>query len=116
MSPVRDIQTEHGRVLPATTSMMRPAAADELAAWGGARLFRHKRVLDVGTGDGRLALGVARWADSVVGVDPDPSAIRSARRNARSHDARNVRFRVAPAQKLPVADESVDVAILSWAL
>lgn len=95
---------------------MRPAPAVELAAYGGAPLFRGKRVLDIGTGDGRLALGAAGWAREVVGVDPDPTAVREARRNARRMKARNAKFVVGPAQELPFPDGSFDVVILSWAL
>jgi ubiquinone/menaquinone biosynthesis C-methylase UbiE len=105
-----------GRYLPTTTAGMRPRPERELDAYGGARLFRGKRVLDIGTGDGRLALGTAAWARDVVGLDPDPTAIRGARANARRMKARNVRFVVGPAQSLPFGDGAFDVVILSWAL
>jgi ubiquinone/menaquinone biosynthesis C-methylase UbiE len=95
---------------------MRPLPARELAAYGGAPLFRGKRVLDIGTGDGRLALGTAASAREVVGLDPDPEAIRGARSNARRAGARNARFVVGPAQELPFPDGSFDVVILSWTL
>ncbi len=105
-----------GRYLPTAADGMRPRAEREVAEYGGAPLFRGKRVLDVGTGDGRLALGAARWARTVTGIDPDPSAIREARANARGRGVRNARFVVGPAQKLPFPDGSFDVVILSWAL
>lgn len=112
----RDSMGEHGRSLPPTASKLRPPALDELRAYGGARLFRGKRVMDIGSGDGRLTFGAARWADEVLGLDQDPSAVRAARRKARALGIRNVRFRVAPAQELPVPDASFDVVILSWTL
>ncbi len=105
-----------GRAIPTATASLRPRPERELAAYGGARLFRGKRVLDIGTGDGRLALGAARWAREVVGMDPDPSAIRDAKARARGMGARNARFVVSPAQELPFPDGSFDVVILSWAL
>ena len=111
-----DLQTTHGRVVPTASAKLRPLAADELRSYGGAPLFRGKRVLDLGTGDGRLGLGAARWAASVVGLDADPAAIRAARRNARALGVHNVCFRVAPAQDLPLADGSFEVVILSWTL
>ena len=95
---------------------MRPEAATELRAYGGARLFAGKRVLDIGTGDGRLALGAVGWAREVVGLDPDPAAIRDARANARRMGARNASFRTGSAQELPFPDGSFDVVILSWTL
>lgn len=110
------VRTSLGRYLPAASAGVRPAPATELAAYGGARLFRGRRVLDIGTGDGRLALGAARWAREVVGLDPDPSAIKTAKAGARRMGARNARFVVGPAQELPFRDGEFDVVILSWTL
>ena len=68
-----------GRLLPAISSLLRPPPAGELREYGGVALVRRKRVIDIGCGDGRMALGCAPYASEVVGVDPDPSAIRLAR-------------------------------------
>src|SRR5215210_1115678 len=73
-----------GRLLPAISSLLRPPPQDELREYGGVGLIRGKRVIDVGCGDGRMALGCAPYAAEVVGVDPDPSAIELARKKARS--------------------------------
>ena len=105
-----------GRLLPAVCSQLRPPAGDELQEYGGLGLIRRKRVIDVGCGDGRMALGCAPYASEVVGVDPDPEAIRLARRKARQLGVKNVRFKVGVAQELPFADEHFDVVILSWTL
>ena len=102
--------------MPALSSALRPRPVDELREWGGQRLVRGKRVLDLGCGDGRFALGVAPVARSVVGVDPDPEAISAAKKNARTANARNVRFVVGAAQKLQFPGEVFDVVILSWTL
>jgi putative methylase len=61
-----------------------PEAAAELLYMAG---FEHDdlrgRVIDLGTGTGRLAVGAALMgADQVVGVDVDPGALELARRNA----------------------------------
>ena len=105
-----------GRILPALSSVLRPPPEDELREYGGAGLVRRKRVIDVGCGDGRMALGCAPYASEVIGVDPDPEAIRLARKKAREIGAANVRFKVGVAQDLPFPDEHFDVVILSWTL
>ena len=105
-----------GRHVPATSSALRPRPHDELREWGGSRLVRGKRVLDLGCGDGRLALGVASLAKRVDGIDPDPAAIEAAKRNARKAGVRNVRFATGAAQHLPYPDATFDLVILSWTL
>jgi ubiquinone/menaquinone biosynthesis C-methylase UbiE len=105
-----------GRHIPALSSALRPHPLDELREWGGPPLVRHKRVLDLGCGDGRLALGVAPYARKVDGIDPDPDAIAAAKGNARKAGVRNVRFAAGAAQRLPYPDATFDVVILSWTL
>ena len=105
-----------GRILPAVSSLLRPPAEDEIREYGGVGLIRRKRVVDVGSGDGRMALGCAPYALEVVGVDPDPEAIRLARAKARELGHENVQFKVGVAQELPFADELFDVVLLSWTL
>lgn len=107
---------EVGKHIPAMSSALRPGPHDELSAWGGPTLVRGKRVLDLGCGDGRLALGVAPLATSVEGIDPDAEAIAAAKGNARKAGIRNVRFRAGAAQHLPYPDAAFDVVILSWTL
>jgi SAM-dependent methyltransferase len=59
-----------------------------------------RRVLDVGSGTGRLAAGLAeRHAARVWGIDAEPEMVRVAK--ARGSRAR---FRVAPAESLPFKD------------
>lgn len=87
------------------------------AVAGGAR-----RVLDIGTGTGTLArAAVRRWPDvEVVGIDVSSGMARAADAEAdRLLDrAARRRFstRVAPADSLPFADASFDVAISSFVL
>jgi ubiquinone/menaquinone biosynthesis C-methylase UbiE len=79
-------------------------------------MVRGKRVLDLGCGDGRFALGVASLAMSVEGIDPDPEAIAAAKRSARQAGVQNVRFSTGMAQHLAYPDASFDMVILSWTL
>lgn len=111
-----DLLGDVGKRLPAMSSALRPAPLVELREWGGEELVRGKRVLDLGCGDGRFALGVAPFAARVEGLDPDPDAITAAKRNARRSGSRNVRFAVGAAQHLPYRGADFDVVILSWTL
>jgi SAM-dependent methyltransferase len=70
-------------------------------------------LLDLGCGTG---FHLARWAEtarSVVGVEPHPDLVRIARRRT----ARLTEVQVLPgtAQRIPLADASVDVAQARWA-
>jgi ubiquinone/menaquinone biosynthesis C-methylase UbiE len=57
-------------------------------------------VLDVGTGRGRIALGLAPLARHVVGIDRDAEAIAEATRRAEAAGLTNVEFVVADAEKI----------------
>jgi ubiquinone/menaquinone biosynthesis C-methylase UbiE len=105
-----------GKRVLAMSSVRRPRPDDELREWGGPPLVRGKRVLDLGCGDGRLAIGVAPFAKSVDGIDPDAEAIAAAKQNARKAGLRNVRFAAGAGQRLPYPDAAFDVVILSWTL
>jgi ubiquinone/menaquinone biosynthesis C-methylase UbiE len=105
-----------GKHVPAVSAVLRPDALHELVQWGGERLVRGKRVLDLGCGDGRFALGFARFASSVDGLDPDDEAIAAAKKSARRSGLGNVRFAVGAAQQLTYPDGAFDVVLLSWTL
>ncbi len=78
--------------------------------------IRGKDVLDIGTGEGRLAWILAVTARSVVGIDPDATAVNAARREARRRKLKNVRFVSRPAQDLRIGRERFDTALFSWSL
>ena len=105
-----------GKHVPTISSALRPDPLHELGEWGGERLVRRKRLLDLGCGDGRFALGVAGLASSVEGLDPDEEAIAAAKKTVRRSGVKNVRFAVGAAQQLPYADAAFDVVLLSWTL
>ncbi len=108
--PVGDV----GRV--GCASLVRPAEGVELQQLRVGRFLAGKDVLDIGTGNGRLAWFIARTARTVVGLDPDPQGIREARREARRRRLDNVRFKVSTGQDLAVGPEQFDTAIFSWSL
>lgn len=80
-----------------------------------ANLPKALRVLDVGTGAGRLALLVAEdGASEVVGVDVSPAMLEMAeyfRLSTPSPAAHRVSFRLAAAHRMPFRNESFDAII-----
>ena len=63
--------------------------------------FRGKVVLDVGTGEGRLAFAAAHAGARVVGVDLDRTKLMHARAYAGVRDIRNVEFVLGDVDKTP---------------
>jgi ubiquinone/menaquinone biosynthesis C-methylase UbiE len=103
-----------GRIFPGGLTFLRPPAEIELDAYGVD--LRGKRVADVGAGEGRLALGAAPYAASVLAIDPDRAALARGRAEAKRLGFRNVRFREGAAQRLRIHDGSFDLVIFSWTL
>lgn len=68
------------------------------------------RVLDVGCGDGELAVALSELGGEVVGVDLSPAMIEAAERRAQKSGLK-VAFKVASAQKLPFRDAQFDVVV-----
>lgn len=68
------------------------------------------RILDVGCGDGVLALELAGRGAQVTGVDASPRMIAIARKRAR-RDGRDVDFKIAKAEALPFASGTFDVVV-----
>jgi SAM-dependent methyltransferase len=83
------------------------------AAMRGIRDWRDAVVLDVGCGSGFHLPRFAADASHVVGVEPHPPLVELARR--RTSAMTNVTVRTGTAQRLPVADASVNVAHARWA-
>lgn len=71
-------------------------------------------VLDLGSGAGFDAfLAAARVGEKgrVIGVDMTPQMVEKARENAQKGGYAHVEFRLGEIERLPVADESVDVVL-----
>lgn len=67
-------------------------------------------ILDIGCGDGELAVELWRRGAKVTGIDVSARMIEAARERARRHGA-NITFMVAPAQDLPFAPSAFDVVV-----
>ncbi|BCY11857.1 class I SAM-dependent methyltransferase [Actinoplanes sp. L3-i22] len=76
-----------------------------------------ERVLEIGCGPGDLLLQLGRRVPRVelVGIDPDPAALRRARRKSRRRRV-EVRFERAYADELPFPDASFDRVLSSYML
>ncbi len=74
---------------------------------------RGRRVLDVGCGDGELAVELAKRGAHVAGIDAAPSMIDAAQQRAASAEA-DVDFRIAPAQEIPFPREQFDIVVLHF--
>jgi ubiquinone/menaquinone biosynthesis C-methylase UbiE len=71
-----------------------------------------RRVLDVGTGTGRAAIGLAIDGASVIGLDASGEMLHVARtRAAEAGAASRVAFAVADGHRLPLPDASVDAVV-----
>jgi arsenite methyltransferase len=71
-------------------------------------------VLDIGCGGGLDAFLAARAVGKtgkVFGVDPTPEMIQKAADNARRGDYPNLQFKQGSVERLPIADDSIDVVI-----
>jgi ArsR family transcriptional regulator len=87
---------------------------DALAERG--RITASSRVADVGTGTGFVAAGLAGRVATVTGVDNSPAMLAVAADNLAALGADNVRLAEGELDDLPLADDTVDVAVANMVL
>jgi ubiquinone/menaquinone biosynthesis C-methylase UbiE len=92
------------------------AEGAHLAAILRAADLRGRRVLEVGSGEGRLTWGFAPFAASVVAFDPDAELVASARAACPPELREKLRFEVASAEEIEIDPHSVDLVFFSWSL
>lgn len=77
--------------------------------------IRSGKVLDIGTGSGRLAIELAKVKDchfDIVALDISENMIKKARENARHYGVENkIKFLVSTAAALPFPDNTFDLVI-----
>jgi ubiquinone/menaquinone biosynthesis C-methylase UbiE len=78
--------------------------------------LNHKRVLEIGCGEGRLTWQYAKEPRSIAAVDLDRDSLRVARVDRPSDLENKIHFACADSEYLPFAKEKFDIAILAWSL
>jgi len=97
------------------TSTLDPEGA-HIAALRRLGDFSNRRVLEMGCGDGRLTVGIAQEAASVLAFDPDAEAVERARRFLPAELADRVAYRVASGEEIELDRMSFDLVLFSWSL
>jgi 2-polyprenyl-3-methyl-5-hydroxy-6-metoxy-1,4-benzoquinol methylase len=100
---------------PSVASVKDPDGA-EIRALGRLFDFSGKRVLEVGSGDGRLTWRYAGATQSVLGIEPDAEAVAVAQADIPPDLTDRVSFRVLDATELDEPPGRFDAAFLSWSL
>ena len=78
--------------------------------------LRGARVLEIGSSNGRSARRVARYVRSLVGIDPDATAITRAQKLTPARYRRKLRFEVGNAENLRFPNGRFDVVLFSLSL
>jgi ubiquinone/menaquinone biosynthesis C-methylase UbiE len=97
------------------TQVLDPEGA-HLAALHRLGDFEGDRVLELGCGDGRLTLGIAEKAASVLAFDPDAEAVARAQQSLPAELAERVTYRVASGKEIELEPVSFDLVVFSWSL
>lgn len=87
-----------------------------LKALEHAPLDKTQVAVDVGTGTGFVAAGLAPFAQRVIGVDFSEAMLDVARENLAKLGLTNVEFRQGDIEHLPLEDESADAVFANMAL
>jgi SAM-dependent methyltransferase len=101
-------EAERGQIVPGRS----------WAAWARAlgHLLPALDVADLGCGEGYLTIEASRFARRVIAIDRSDAVLERARQSAKRRRVKNVEWKRGELEKLPLPDDSVDVALLSQAL
>lgn len=73
-------------------------------------------IVDLGAGEGTLSQLLAKRARRVIAVDNSPKMVEFGSKLAKKHGVKNLEYRLGDIEDPPIANNSVDLAILSQAL
>lgn len=98
-------------------SLTEPGGGWQALACGLAAGFSGMTVADLGAGEGKLTMLIARFAEKVVAVDQSPRMLRLVEETAEKKGlGERVQVAEGDLEALPLASESIDVCLLSQAL
>lgn len=80
------------------------------------KAMNYRHVADLGAGEGTLSQLLAQRAEKVIAIDLSPKMVDYAQKLAISNGLANLEFRIGDIEDPPIADSSIDLAILSQAL
>jgi ubiquinone/menaquinone biosynthesis C-methylase UbiE len=80
------------------------------------KVLNYKIVADLGAGEGTLAQLLAQSAEQVIAVDLSPKMVEFGQQLARQNGLSNLEYRIGDIEDPPIADQSLDLAVLSQAL
>jgi len=80
------------------------------------KVLNYRVVADLGAGEGTLAQLLAQRAEQVIAVDISPKMVAFGQELARKNGLANLEFRIGDIEEPPIADASLDLAVLSQAL
>jgi SAM-dependent methyltransferase len=95
---------------PDAYARYRPTYPTAMFAWLAEHAPSRHCALDVATGNGQAALGLAEHFERVIGLDPSEAQLGSARAHAR------IAYRVSRAEQLAVDDGCADLIVVAQAL
>lgn len=91
-------------------------AKNEVKTLHAAANLEGARVIEIGSGNGRLLKRYAESASTVIGIDPNLKSINDARESCSADVLENVEMVQSRSEALPFASDAFDVALLGWAL
>lgn len=80
------------------------------------KVLNYKIVADLGAGEGTLAQLLAQRAEKVIAVDLSPKMVEFGQSLAVQNGLANLEYRLGDIEEPPIADKTLDLAILSQAL
>jgi len=90
---------------------------NEVRALRGVGIWRGKRILEIGCGDGRLTLRLATLEPKLIhAIDPSADLIRTAREKLSTGLMKQIRYKVGSAEELKYPSYSFDMVVFSWVL